>query len=502
MTGSHVQAVAWPGRARPRVMRPRLPIAKPVLAQILVAVLPAMILMWIERPLPATLYLFGMVVLLGVRNQLHGQPVATLTVVMAAVPALMLFRNFIIFHSVTALLMAAVGAMLLHSRQYVRGMREAGLPLFLFVGVLYWLLSFFLTGDYSLNMRVLELIFSAAGIVLLAHHRKYLTTALFGLMITMLTMGLAMFSEGTRLGMGWSGGVRLGNAMTYGAPLALLVVLLTGERGRWLGLERRTGLRVVLTIVTSLFLLLSTARGSWLIATAGLGMIFMMERRGRIAVIATGIAGIIAVAAALYTGRGDTLIDAYDRTFSTERSILNRTSGRSDQWRLFPTVLAQSPLFGFGPGTGTNTYAWASAESSTTRFQAGHAFQWHALYLHVGVETGLIGLGILLLLLGALIRRNIMDLRRHGAIAPLLGTTGFMAIGMTVIGMDAVAGLHLGFGLITGSVLDRALRDDRRVVRADAWPMHARDVPITSTLIRSGQTGSNRVKARTGEHSG
>ena len=36
----------------------------------------------------------------------------------------------------------------------------------------------------------------------------------------------------------------------------------------------------------------------------------------------------------------------------------------------------------------------------------------------------------------------------RGVIAPLLGTIGFMLIAATVSGMDAAAGLFLGFGLL------------------------------------------------------
>ena len=79
----------------------------------------------------------------------------------------------------------------------------------------------------------------------------------------------------------------------------------------------------------------------------------------------------VSVAALLQTSRGAVLTEWVDRTFSDERSIGNRTSGRSDQWMLFPQVMRDAPLWGFGPGSGARVYAHYSALDPRVKLEPG-----------------------------------------------------------------------------------------------------------------------------------
>src|SRR5690606_3652812 len=99
------------------------------------------------------------------------------------------------------------------------------------------------------------------------------------------------------------------------------------------------------------------------------------------------------------TSRGADFSAGLQRTFSEDRSLRNRTSGRSDQWMLMPVALHDKPILGFGPGRGPDVYAKYSLLDPNVHFMRGKRFRWHSLYLQVAIETGVVGIVILTSLL-------------------------------------------------------------------------------------------------------
>ena len=157
---------------------------------------------------------------------------------------------------------------------------------------------------------------------------------------------------------------------------------------------------------------------------------------------------VIATTVVLQTNRGTFLAAWYDRTFSPARTLAQRTSGRSDQWSMFPEVMKDVPLWGFGPGSGQDVHARYSALKTHVKLRAGSRLRWHSLYQQLAVETGVIGSAALLLLLIHMLKGNYRWWHDDGVITPLLGTVGFMLIAATVSGMDGASGLFLGLGLL------------------------------------------------------
>jgi O-antigen ligase len=227
-----------------------------------------------------------------------------------------------------------------------------------------------------------------------------------------------------------------------------------------------------------LLLLLSTSRGSWLIAAAGVPLIFAYSRSSRRFAILALVFTVMAGAAVLQTKRGSELTIWFDRTFSERRSLGNRTSGRSDQWLLLPLVMKNAPPWGYGPGMGSRVYAQYSALDPRVKLHPGHRIQWHSLYLQIAVETGLIGIGVLLLSLGVLGYRDVQYWLSTGDIAPVLGVVGFFLIGLTVSGFDAASGLYLGFALL-GRTPRRALQKRRRAAARGGEASDLEEAPAT-----------------------
>ena len=91
-----------------------------------------------------------------------------------------------------------------------------------------------LTGEYYSNLRNMEMVFAAAGVVLLSSHSELFASALYGQLISLLGIGFALFPYGDRLGAAQLEDRLIGNPIAFGVPLAMLLVLANADDGRWL----------------------------------------------------------------------------------------------------------------------------------------------------------------------------------------------------------------------------------------------------------------------------
>jgi O-antigen ligase len=353
----------------------------------------------------------------------------------------MLLRDFFFYSSVEGLLGLAVGIWAFYGQEDFKWLFSSRIVqgLLAFVTI-YWLVSFARTGDYSENLRAFELAFSAMGIRLLSKHRSYLATALCGIAISGFSIGLALAGQGDRLGMVRNDDTRLGNPVTFGVPMALILILCLAERGRWMALDLSALRRFSITAVAGAFLLLSTSRGSWSVAAACIvAMLFLAPRRAEI--IRLLAVGTVAVAIWAHFADTSTLEKYIYKTFYSEEEW-SSVNARVAQWESFPVAFADAPIIGFGPGSG----------KQVSRQYSGHNLIWHSLYMQIGIECGSIGLALLGLFLGALLYNGFRHLRNHREIAPLLGIIGFMAIAVSIPAVDGVCGLLLGFSLVGGDL--------------------------------------------------
>jgi O-antigen ligase len=423
------------------------PMRKIVLLEIAICIVPAMLAVQLGEPLLGARWLFTTLLVLLVANLLFAPHPFALALTIGLLPGIMLLRDLVAYNSVPVVLAGAIAGLGLRSPDDLTVLRRPVLTWLLLLAFLYWLLSYVLTTDYAANFRVLELAFSAIAIVLLAKYPDYLTAAVYGVGICLLAIGLALLGHGDRLGMARIEGVTLGNPVSYGAPLAFVLTLVLADDGRWLSLQDRRTLRLTLSVIAGLLLALSTSRVSWLVAAACTGAILLFSRR-RALTISFLLFLVTAGAVTLRSERGALLKPWYERSFGPNRTLQQRTSGRWDQWLVFREVLTQVPLWGFGPGSGREVYAEYSARTPGVTFQRGRPFAWHSLYQQLIVETGVIGMALLLLGLGHILIADYQRWRGHAELAPLLGTLSFMLIALTVSGLDAAAGLFLGLGLL------------------------------------------------------
>jgi O-antigen ligase len=274
-----------------------------------------------------------------------------------------------------------------------------------------------------------------------------------------------------RLGIVVLGERTLGNPVQLGAPLALALLLLLADRGRWVVVSGRAPLRAAAIAVVTTLLFLTTSRAAWAIAAAGLLVIFLFGARNRASVVAAALAGVVLFQAMLLTPVGGILEAAVARTFGEDRSASGRTSGRSDQWVVTYFALTESAtslLVGHGPGRGPAIYARKSIDLASVDFEVGREMALHSMFMQLLVEAGLLGFLPLVLWLAVLAARAIRWARRRGELMPALAVLSFLILASTVSAMDTVSGVFVGIGLLAASSGRRqvaAPAGDRRALR-------------------------------------
>src|SRR4051812_17715121 len=412
---------------------------KAVVGQIVAAVVPAMAAVAIGRPQIGAIYCLTVLFACLVYHFVTRTPAGASAVMIGTLPAWMLLRNYFFYNSIELVLALCVFAWMEGGMGDFKAIWKDRVVRFFFaMFTLYWALAFLLTGSYASEMRAFELFFAALNVYLLGKHRRLLGTAFFGVAISVVAMGLGMLPYSDRLGMAVVGGTRLGNPISFGIPAALILLLSIGDGGRWLMLRDRPVFRSAVNALTGLLLVLSTSRGSWLVLLVGAIVILIADRRQRGLLL--GSFAVLALAVLLFTQltHSEVLSSYFEKTFSADESWSKRTTGRAEQWEAIPRVIADSPVWGFGPGNGR-------------RISVQYAHKniiWHSLYMQFAAETGLLGLSLLIILLGALIRRAWRHYRRVGEVMPLVGILGFMTIGVSVPALDGLSGMFIGLALI------------------------------------------------------
>jgi ribosomal protein S18 acetylase RimI-like enzyme len=227
------------------------------------------------------------------------------------------------------------------------------------------------------------------------------------------------------------------------------VILSIADRGKWLLLDRRRFLRVVFGVTAALFLLLTTSRGAVAVAAGSMLVLLCLGKSQRLPAVFLIILLMLTIPIILDTRRGVYLEEWFARTVSADRTWTQVSSGRSDQWMLFPRLFSDSPFWGYGPGLGRAQYAKYSSLDAWVEYRPNEEADWHSLYLQLGVEAGLIGLCSLALIILPLLFCCMKHLHATGEIVPLLGLVGFLIVAASVSAMDAISGVFLGLAFLS-----------------------------------------------------
>ena len=396
---------------------------------------------------------FGLVL---VRLIVMRQPAELLCLLIGTAPLSNLLRETAFYNVVVVLFGAGLMFYFFHAPGTVRTvMRRAPLAIALLVyATIYYSLSLWFTGSYSTNLRLFDLGFAVVALLLMGRNRRLLGTALLGMMIASCAVGLGMLPYNDtvgRLGMVRIDGYTLGNPAELGLSLALAFLALTVDRGHWVNLDHKPVIRFLLLVPVVTLLALTTSRVGWLVAVTGLVVALLFRSRARFGILIAIALAFVAIRLVLLSPFGSAVQTGLDRTFSSERSVANRTSGRSDQWLVASTAFTDSMsslMFGHGPGRGADAYAHYSTAVEGVRYGVGERRALHSLFMQVMVEAGLLGLLPLIVWLLCATWRILQWMLATRWIFPLVCFLGYGLIVLTVSGNDTASGTYMGIGLL------------------------------------------------------
>jgi O-antigen ligase len=411
-----------------------------VFGLICVCVIPSMATLDFGEPLLGARYLVGSLsVCLGYYFLKHDR-YKFMSLLVGVGPALSLLRGLFFYKSLFAFLAVGIALWGFVSWNELKRLWDDLTWRFLTLFcTLYWILTVARVGTFGANMRSLEFVLTAAAVCLLSNRRAYLATGIVGISISASAYAVAMLPYGVRLGEGeLDNGQTIGNPILMGLPSALIVLLAMTDRGRLLLLEAKPMGRLMLGLVMGQWLILSGSRGSWLMTLMCLLLVFACSTQSRKAILSIVALGCIAAAFVLATDRGARVTNVFNNTVDSNRSLVNRTSGRSAMWQALPDIFAASPIWGWGPG---------SAADVDYLFTHRHLV-FHSLYEQVIAECGLLGFIPLICILASLYSRAIVHYRRFGEVTPLMGIVGFTVIGISVTAFDFVSGIFFGLALM------------------------------------------------------
>lgn len=425
------------------MVRPLAPVAlaidKVLLYEVIALLVPAWAIVGAGSPRTGAYWYYVLLAGMLLWHWAHKQPHRVSGLLLATIPAMGVFRNYFFYNSPQLFYLFALLLWAEFRRKEVAEMLRDRLVMGLMAfSVVYWWISFLTTDDYSANLRALELSLSVAGITLLYTELATFRTALLGVGIGILIQGAALMGYGERLGFATVGGDLIGNPISFGVPAALLFLLSIADNGRWIMVKDNPVWRGALTALSGIALLLSTSRGSWLMATIGLIVIFVFDKKQRPALILYLVLLVAVTAIFTQTEQGATLSWYLEKTFGGDVSMAKRTTGRAEQWEAFPHMLADSPLWGHGGG---------EAKKVAAQY-AGRYLALHSLYLQIGAELGGIGLLLLAIFGVMVVKRGWFYVQKFNEPVPLLGGIAYFTVALSIPAIDSTTGMFLSLGLL------------------------------------------------------
>jgi O-antigen ligase len=429
-----------------------------VLWQVILCCAPTSFFIYEAQLFAAVVVFHGLLGMLACYYIVRGQVIHMTALFVGCVPMLLLLRP-VFYHNSISVIFAATLLMwsILNPAEIRHLMRDRLVFSFCLFAFAYWWFSFLVTGFYATNLRIFELVFGAAMVFLLSRFRSYLAPALWGVGASTLFIvaGISRYGR-DRLGMAEFGHQILGHPQQVGMACALILILCLADRGRWLNLNRSTLWRYATAAAATAMLLLTTSRTSWLLTIAALTTL-VLARGQRRYLVSSALIVMLVLTALLATSRREAILKYADKALSPKRSLSQRTSGRYDMYAAFPGLFWKSPMWGLGPGAADDAY----------HTREGAAVVMHSIFLHLGLELGSLGLGVLLVSYTAFVRRAWIHRRLTGEVVPLA-----FALACCV---DALA--HNSFNPLTGIFLGLALTDLSRLRAYRLAPVAKRRAP-------------------------
>ncbi len=375
--------------------------------------------------------------------------------IISLIPFIAIYRQYYFsYHGVTVLLIALCILVVLTAGQR-SPLKSTRYNVLLAIFALFYLGSFLYTGKYTTNLRLLECIVAAGLALYLYQNTDIFKHTLGNFLISAVFLSIGFINQIESrfileiLDDPEFGALKLGNPIAMGLPLALAIILVVVDKGRWLSLESNRVLRIGLFILCAALLFISTSRGATLVAITAVSIYLLMRRNNIVNALFYGLLIYLSIGLTQRLGYDLIASNYFKKALSSEQDLSSRTTGRYDQYVVTLDAMKDKPIFGHGFGQGRYVYAEYSLNNPLVNYnRAGKAYVLHSLYLQLIVEGGIIFFLPFILAMIGLVGRNYKNYKLTGMALPLACSIGYLLIIVSVTGNDAISGLFLGISLL------------------------------------------------------
>jgi len=427
-------------------------IRKVILIQEVMCVIPTILLLFNGIVLVSAFWFFSTFFIFQVINLYKKEFWGFSALLIGVIPIIMVLRQFL-FHNIVLVLcvIAALLPLLKISNGRIRLLHEKKFNLLFISCLIYWILSFINSGYYSTNLGVLELFFASYCLYNLSNKRLWFITTLWCYSISTLAIAIAFLPYGDRLGAVYIGDYFLGNPASIGLPLTLVFFLSIIDQGKWLDISMNKPLKNILLLSSFTLIVLSTSRISWLVTIVGISLFFITgspKVKLKLIIIIIFLSSLFFLL--LQTQQGQFISNWFNKIILAEsynEFLFKVTTGRSSQWELFPDMIYDSPLIGYGPGNSRtifHNYAVNDLRIMTHQIN----LQIHGFFLQISIEMGLIGLFIIIVFLLHIVKQSYLFWKKTNNFISLVAILSFITIGLSISGFNAIVGVYLGLGFM------------------------------------------------------
>jgi O-antigen ligase len=320
----------------------------------------------------------------------------------------------------------------------------------------YYTISFFLTHKYNSNLRSIDMILSAGLIPLLFSNKKLFKSAFMQMGVLAIFFAIIIGYFGGRylnedlLGETEIGG---GNPISYGIPVSLFLAMILFAPDYILTKLINHKWKLIywiLVLISCIALIVTTSRGS-ILAFLFCFIVVLLYKKSILAtskyllLIAFGLFA-YSIASSIFPEFKAAEEFIVGRAQNEDIDLNRYSHNRAIMWDMVMNEvnIGNYVVFGSGPGSQQDEFGQiAYRQRQSSNFNMNYAF--HALPLQLIVEIGIILTLIFYLVLMLGFVQKIRIMKGTFFILPILGIVFWLAISLSVSGLDMLSGMAFGF---------------------------------------------------------
>ena len=340
-----------------------------------------------------------------------------------------------------------------------------GLTLLFF---LYYIFSFLFTGKYNINIRVIEVLFTALLIPIALKTKNEIKYFFLFFSINSILIFYYVLNSGININNRLMLDSNLtdsivggNNPINFGLGIAISFIFLLYN----IKIKSFKSNYLIFSVIIflSLLLILSTSRISLIVLFISILIFLFSQKQLTKNFFKVSIIVFCSLSLFLNISKSSPKLSyAYNflvlRFFDSSIDDNKFSHGRLEQWQSVRDHFIRYPqdfIFGFGPGSQTEAHKVISLSNISTKNMAfrGKNFAFHSLILQIIVEIGIFSFLIFLLTYFKLVYYALIMLKKYNFPFPLIGIIGWGTIFISTSGLDVFSGVFLGLLLINPKLI-------------------------------------------------